>query len=249
MFSAFDTFFLPFRGINLILIKGLRKFVIAPLLINLLLYSLFAWVGYSYFDDFINWLLPEDSWLSFLEFLLWPLFALSYLILTFYSFTVLANILAAPFNGLLAEKVEEELTGKLPPKIGGSLIKDLIPSMMREISKLSYFLTRAIPILILMLIPGVNVIGSVIWLLFGFWFLTIEYADYTMDNHGIHPKDQRKKLRAQPIQALAFGAGASLLMMIPLLSFAAMPASVAAGTMYWVRVLNSSVTPDSNNCQ
>ncbi|MCP4270987.1 MAG: sulfate transporter CysZ, partial [Gammaproteobacteria bacterium] len=48
----------------------------------------------------------------------------------------------------------------------------------------------------------------------------------------------RKKLRAQPIQALAFGAGASLLMMIPILSFAAMPASVAAGTMYWVRNLN-----------
>ncbi|MCP4271360.1 MAG: sulfate transporter CysZ [Gammaproteobacteria bacterium] len=238
MFSAFDTFLLPFRGINLILIKGLRKFVIAPLVINLLLYSIFAWIGYSYFDDFINWLLPEDSWLSFLEFLLWPLFALSYLILTFYSFTILANILAAPFNGLLAEKVEEELTGKLPPRIAGSLIKDLIPSMMREISKLSYFLTRAIPILILMLIPGVNVIGSVIWLLFGFWFLTIEYADYTMENHGIHPKDQRKKLRAQPIQALAFGAGASLLMMIPILSFAAMPASVAAGTMYWVRHLN-----------
>jgi len=247
MFSAFDTFFLPFRGINLILIKGLRKFVIAPLVINLLLYSIFAWVGYIYFDDFINWLLPEESWLSFLEFLLWPLFALSYLILTFYSFTVLANILAAPFNGLLAEKVEEELTGKLPPKIGGSIIKDLIPSMMREISKLSYFLTRAIPILILMVIPGINVIGTVLWLLFGFWFLTIEYADYTMENHGIHPKDQRKKLRAQPFQTLAFGAGASLLMMIPILSFAAMPASVAAGTMYWVQHLNSDGTVYENS--
>jgi len=242
MFSAIDTFFLPFRGISMILKKDIRKFVIVPLVINLLLYSIFAWVGYSYFDNFINWLLPEDSWWSFLEWILWPLFALSYLILTFYSFTVLANILAAPFNGLLAEKVEEKLTGNLPPKIGGSLIKDLIPSMMREISKFSYFLTRAIPILILMLIPGINVIGTLLWLLFGFWFLTIEYADYTMENHGIRPKEQRSKLRTRPIETLAFGAGASLLMMIPILSFAAMPASVVAGTMYWVKHLNIEST-------
>lgn len=239
MFSAIDTFFLPFRGLELLLTRGIRKFVIMPLLINLSLYSLFAWVGYSYFDNFINWLLPEDSWLSFLEWILWPLFALSYLVLTFYSFTVLANILAAPFNGLLAEKIEQQLTGKLPPKLGGSLIKDLIPSMMREINKLSYFLTRAVPILILMIIPGVNVLGTLLWLFFGFWFLTIEYADYTMENHGIHPREQRRKLKAKPLQSLAFGAGVSLLMIIPILSFAAMPASVAAGTLYWVKYLHS----------
>ncbi len=123
MFSAINTFLLPFNGLNLIMTKGIRKFVIVPLIINLLLYSLFAWIGYTNFGYFISQLLSADSWWSFLKWILWPLFVLSYLILTFYSFTILANILAAPFNGLLAEKVEQKLTGHSPPKIALSWLE------------------------------------------------------------------------------------------------------------------------------
>lgn len=237
MFSAIDVFFLPFQGLTLILSKGVRKFVVVPLIINITLYILIGSIAFNYFDVFINSLLPEDSWLSFLEWLLWPLFALTYLVLTFYTFTILANIIAAPFNGVLAEKVEEKLTGQAPPEISGSILKDTVPAIMGELGKLSYFLVRAIPILILMLIPGVNVVASVLWLMLGFWFLTIEYADYTMANHGLMPKEQRQLLRKQPIRVLAFGSAASLLMLIPVLNFAAMPATVAGGTKYWVKHL------------
>jgi len=239
MSSPISVFTLPFQGLGLMLSPGIKRFVIMPLLINILIYVGIAWIGITYFDAFIESFLPEDSWLSFLEWLLWPLFAISYLIVMFYSFTILANILAAPFNGLLAEKIEEKLTGKAPPEVSGSLLKDAIPAMLGELGKLWYFISRAIPILICMLIPGVNIIASFVWILFGFWFLTFEYAEFTLSNHALKAKEQRKLLRSQPLSVLSFGASVSLLMLIPVVGFAVMPASVAGGTLFWIRNLKS----------
>jgi CysZ protein len=52
------------------------------------------------------------DWLGWLEWLLWPVFILALLIIVFYSFTLIANLIASPFNGLLAEKTEALLTGR-----------------------------------------------------------------------------------------------------------------------------------------
>ena len=123
-------------------------------------------------------------------------------------------------------------------------MKDMLPAITAEIGKLVYFLVRAVPLLILMLVPGINLIASILWLAFGVWFMAVEYADYTMGNHGIVPKKQRQILRKQPLGALAFGAASSLLMIIPLVNLAAMPASVAGGTLYWVRNLSSEDLTD-----
>ncbi len=51
------------------------------------------------------------SWLSFLNYLLWPLFVVLVVLMVFFTFTMLANIIAAPFNGFLAEKVEVVVRG------------------------------------------------------------------------------------------------------------------------------------------
>lgn len=55
------------------------------------------------------------------------------------------NWLAAPFNGLLAEKVEQLLTGK-PMNTGSGMdvVKDLPRILGREWIKLKYYLPRAL---------------------------------------------------------------------------------------------------------
>ena len=54
-------------------------------------------------------------WLEWLSFLVWPIFIIASLLLVFFSFSVIANFLAAPFNSLLAETTEQYLTGKNNP--------------------------------------------------------------------------------------------------------------------------------------
>jgi len=236
------AFFMPFRGLSMLFHSGLRGYVLIPLLINILVFSLTAWLATSYFAEFINWALPLDSWLRNLEWILWPLFALAYAVLTFYGFTMVANLIASPFNGILAGKIEHIITGKLPEETDTSVLAAIIPAISSELGKIWYFLLRAIPVLIMMLIPGLNAIGSILWLLLGFWFLTLEYADYPMDNHGLRPRQQRTRLRERPLKSWSFGAGATLLMMIPVLNFAAMPASVAGATLFWLKYLSAQQT-------
>ncbi|MBU0498751.1 MAG: sulfate transporter CysZ [Gammaproteobacteria bacterium] len=221
-------------GLRLVLKPELRHFVLIPFLINLLVFSGLIWLGLTQFEGLMGWLLPAEGWFSYLRWLLWPLFALAAVLIVFYSFTAFANLIAAPFNALLAEKVEIHLTGRRPPQ-NGPLWKEALPSLLSELRKMLYFLLRAIPLLILFLIPGVNLAAPFLWLLFNAWFLALEYGGYPMGNHGIRFSDQLRRLKAQRLNSLGFGAGVTLLMLIPLLNFLAMPAAVAGATLLWVR--------------
>ena len=234
MLSIISGFFLPFQGLRQIIAPGLRRFVLVPLLVNLIIFSTLAYVGVHYFEVVLDAWLPESSWLAYLRWLFWLLFALTYAVMLFFTFTLLANLIAAPFNSLLAARVEERLTGALPPEDRTSLIKTIAPTITSEIGKLGYLITRAIPLLILMLVPGLNLLASVGWLLFGAWFLAVEYADYPMANHALNGSKQRERLRARRFKSLAFGAGVTVMMLIPVLQFAAMPAAVAGATRLWV---------------
>lgn len=231
--NPFAGFSFAISGLKMLFKPGLRQYILIPLAINILVFSLIGWLGYTQFDSLLNWILPQDSWFSFLRWLLWPLFALTTLLITFYTFTVVANLLAAPFNGILAAKVEEMITGVKPPASQEKLRAIIWPAIKSELRKLSYFMLRAIPLLVLFLIPGINLIAPFLWLIFSAWFLAIEYSDYPMGNHGIGFQEQYQRLKTTRLTALGFGGGITLLMMIPLLSFAAMPAAVIGATRIW----------------
>ncbi len=232
------------RGFRLIMRPGLRRFVLIPLLVNTVIFSLLAWLGISQFQELIDWLLPEESWFAFLRWLLWPLFVLTMLLVIVYSFTVLANLIAAPFNSLLAEQVELMLSGLKPQQASGSLMKNLIPTLRSEFGKLGYFLIRALPLLILFAIPGINIIAPFLWLLFNAWFLALEYADYPMANNNLEFEAQLARLKASRLTSLGFGTGTTLLTMVPVLNFLAMPAAVAGATLYWHEQLKAADQTD-----
>jgi len=224
------------RGLGLISKPGIRPFVLIPLMINILVFSLLIWLGVDQFEALMDRFLPaEGSWLAWLRWLLWPLFAIAIVLVIFYTFTVFANLFAAPFNGLLAEKVERYLGGELPQQPGGikQTMKDILPSLLSEARKMGYFLLRAIPLLILFLIPGLNLAAPFLWMAFSAWFMAVEYGDFPMANHGLKFKEQHRRLKQSRLTALAFGGGLTLMMMVPLLNFFAMPAAVAGATVFW----------------
>jgi len=131
--------------------------------------------------------------------------------------------------------VEQHLTGQ-PIDAGSwqSLLKDIVPSLLSELRKLLYFLLRALPLGILFLLPGINLVAPFLWALFSAWMLAIEYADYPMANHSLHFAAQRKLLRDRRWLSLGFGGGTLLMTMTPLLNFLAMPVAVAGATAMWV---------------
>jgi CysZ protein len=228
------------EGLRLVRLPGLRRFVMIPLLVNSLLFAGLMFAAVSGFERLLDYLLgflPE--WLHWLQYLLWPLFAISALVVLAYSFTLIANLLAAPFNGVLAEAVEKHLTGQPLAQAGDwrALLADIVPSLLSELHKLGYFALRGLPLLLLFVIPGINLAAPLLWTLFGAWMLALEYGDYPMGNHGLKFRDQRPRLRARRMLALGFGLGVLGMTVIPVVNFLAMPVAVAGATALWVREL------------
>jgi CysZ protein len=222
---------------------GLRRFVLVPLIINITIFAALVWVGAHYYDLAMDAWLPEEGWLSYFRWFLWLLFALTYAVILFFGFTLIANLIAAPFNSVLAARVEEKLTGNPPPEDKTSVLKSLPPALASELGKLFYLATRAIPLLVLMLVPGLNVLAGIGWLVFGAWFLALEYGDYPMANYAINAAEQRGRLRQRRLQSLAFGGGIAVMMLVPVLQFAVMPAAVAGATRFWIDDLKSLDKP------
>ncbi len=222
------------RGFDLIKTKGLKRFVFIPLTVNLLLFaSAFYWL-FSHLNEQLtrlqNWL-PE--WLSWLNWLLWPLAVISALIVFSLLFNTLTNWLAAPFNGLLSEKVERHLTGQSLGDDGLlAIVKDIPRTLGREATKLIYYLPRALVFLLgLLFLP---VLGQILWFAFTAWMMAIQYCDYPFDNHKVPFGKMRGSLGEKRMLSFSFGAAATLFAMIPVINFLVMPVAICGATAMWV---------------
>lgn len=237
--GLFNGFGHVVTGLSLITRKGIRPFVLLPLLVNIILFSLGIWLAESQFEYWMNRLLP--SWLSWLEWLLWPLFAILIVFVIFYAFSMLANLIAAPFNSLLAERVEASLYGRpIPGFEGWKSIPGLIVRTFRsELAKLWYMGKWFLLLLILTLVPGVNIIAPLLWTLFGAWMLAIEYVDYPMGNHNLFFREELATLKQTRTEAFGFGGALALLTAIPVVNFFVMPIGVAGATAMWVKRLSN----------
>lgn len=223
------------QGFRLLGRPGLRRFVVVPVLVNLLLFGGLIGLAYGWVDHTARYFIDRlPEWLHWLSYLVVPVFVVTSLVVIFYSFSVLANLIAAPFNGLLAEAVEYHLTGRQLQADWGQVIRDIPPSLFSELRKLLYFALRAVPLLLLMLVPGVNMAASLLWLLFSAWMMTVQYVDYPMANHSLFFSEQRARLRRRPLLAWSFGALVMLATLVPVVNFLIMPAAVAGATALWV---------------
>jgi CysZ protein len=220
-----------FRGLSLLNKPGVRRFVIIPLLINILIFAGLIWLSADQFGGFIDWMTPSlPDWLLWLTWLLWLIFGLMAFIVLFFGFSILANLVGAPFNSYLAAAVEQHLTGQTLPDTGKSLWQDVAEAVLGELKKILYYLLWAIPLLILNFIPGLNLLSPVLWAVFGAWMLSLEYLDYPLGNYGLTFTAIRRKIREQRMLSLGFGGAVMLATLIPLFNFLVMPVAVAGAT-------------------
>jgi len=227
-------------GLRLMTRPGVRRYVLVPLAINALLFATAIVLAGGWIGALLeSWLPP---WLALLEWLLWPLFILLALLVVFFSFTFVANLIGAPFNGPLAAAVETAL-GEAPGETSpgwAQLCAEGAGAVLSELRKIAYLAVRAIPLVVLSLIPGLQPLAALAWFAFGAWALSIEYADYPLGNHGLGFAEQRALLAAHRPVALGFGAAVTALTLIPVLNFVAMPAAVAGATSLWVGTLREA---------
>lgn len=225
------------QGFHLICQPGLRTFVIIPLLVNIVLFIWGFYFAYTQLElafSYLNNLLPD--YLNWLNFILWPLAILALIIIVAFIFSSVMNWIAAPFNGILAEKVELMLTEQsINSDSTIDTIKDVPRMLKREWLKLKYYLPKAIGFLILFLLPIIGqTLAPILWFLFTAWMMAIQYCDYPFDNHKISFDDMKFSLNQVRGTCFSFGATVTLFSMIPIVNFIVMPVAICGATAMWV---------------
>lgn len=230
------------RGFGLLGRPELRRYVAIPLTLNLMIFGALLGAGWEVIENLTHRLvalLPD--WLQFLQWILWPLAALLVLVAAAYLCSACANIVASPFNALLAEKAEALLTATAPPSAadGGMLaaLADAPRSIVKELRKILFYLPRALVIFALSLLPPLYPVAPLMWFGLGAWMLALEYCDYPMDNHRYTLLEVRTRLASERLTTYGFGAAAMLGSMVPLLNLIIMPAAVCGATLYWTERL------------
>ncbi|MFC4699095.1 sulfate transporter CysZ [Glaciecola siphonariae] len=226
-----------FQGFELIRTKGLKRFVFVPLFINIVLFSTAFYFVLDYIQygvDYIIGFIPDFlGWLKeALIYILWPIAVVTVLLVFALIFGTFANWIAAPFNGLLSEKVERHLLNQDMGNEGLlDALKDVPRTLGRELSKLVYFLPRALGFLILFFI--LPLVGQILWFLFNAWMMAVQYCDYPFDNHKIGFKPMRMHLLEQKSRCFGFGIMVSLFSLVPILNFLVMPVAICGATAMW----------------
>lgn len=225
------------QGLAMILLPQLRWFVLIPLLINILVFSAMVYWASGYFSLWMTKLTGwVPNWLSFLEYLVWPLLFLGLAAVVFFTFTIIGNFIAAPFNALLAEKVQRMEGADMPDMQLSDWLSVVPKSLGRELRKLFYYFPRALLLLLLSFIP---LVGMVLWFLFNGWMMAVQYCDYAADNRGVSFAQMKTRLRPQITKCWPFGAVVNLAMLIPLLNLLIIPAAVVGATLFWEREIES----------
>lgn len=240
-FSAGPTYLL--RGFAMLGEPSLRRYVVVPILINIVLIvalvSLFGWQLDSWLDTALRGL---PNWLGWLETLLWWIGILLSTLAFCYVFTLLANLIASPFNGLLSAQVERLVTGTAPES-GMGLAREMADGVFGELRRLRYYFGRALLLallsLVLFFIPLANLAIAPLWFVFGAFMLSFEYLDQPMANRGLRFDAKLGELRARRWRHLGFGSLVTVMTAIPLANLVVMPAAVVGATLLYLESMNS----------
>jgi len=219
---------------------GLRRFVLIPLIANIVLFSLVGWLLYGFIVDFYEAaMLTVPEWLQFLSWIITPLLWLIGGLMTGYMSTLIVLMLTSPFHALLAEKVEEAITGEPVPALDGiaAALLEVPRALFRELRKVLYYVPMAVGVLILTIVPLFNAFAPLAWFLLGAWMMSLQFVDYPMDNHRLAFRDVRDACAARRLSTIGFGGTVAFFTGIPLLNLIVIPAAVIGATLLWCEEL------------
>lgn len=222
------------KGVHLVKDPDIRSYVVIPLSINILLFGGLIWFGFSMFSPLVDSIMAYvPGFLDFLEIFIWIFISLLTAFTIFFVFTPIANLIAAPFNALMSEKIEQKLTGA--ECTSEANIRELmINAVKSQLRKLLYIAIWSVALLLVSIIPLINFIAPFLWIVFGSWLLALEYMDYPMGNHDKTFDEQKQVLKSKRGLSLGFGLGTLVITSIPFINFFAIPIAVAGATALYV---------------
>lgn len=238
--------FYVLKGYRLLLDKNYRIYALVPILLNSVLFIGFyigLYFSFEHAGELFNFKAPSwlPDWmgsLSWIATLLYWIMVVGIAMVFSFVFATLASlitiILSAPVLSLLVEKI---LCHSL--SLPSHSVKQLVlGALSRELTKGLYFVPRALGVglfgLVLFVLPGLKVLSSLLFFVFGSWMLSLENLDFVNEALGQSFKNTRDTVKQKRLLCFSYGVGTMISTMIPLVNFFSIPANLAGGTLLWL---------------
>jgi len=229
----------PLRAIKFFRRKpGLLKYLAIPFFINLLVFVTTAYFGLDLFQGMLESYAPStEVWYGILlYYLVWTVVLLLTTVVVFFSFTVIGNLIASPFNELLSEQTEELVHGTRNEESFSlrRFWKESRYAILVEIKKMAVFVSCMVVLFGLNFIPGIgSLIYAVLTPLFTLFFLVIEYMAFVLMRKQLSFTEQRRYIFKHPILMLGYACGVFCMLAIPFIQFFCIPLAVVGATLLW----------------
>ena len=222
---------------------GLWKYFGVPMLISFLTAGLIGVAAWGFSDNIGGWISKAWVWewgsetfRSISDFIGGAIVVVIGLIL--YKHVVMA--LSAPFMSPVSEKIEAHLLGNEHTHRNTTFGAQLWRGVRINVRNLLMELLFTVPLLILSLIPGVNIITSILLFLMQSYYAGFGNMDYTLERHFSYD-DSLKFVRSHSGIAIGNGIVFMGMLFIPIIGIIlVLPLSVTASTTETVRLIQES---------
>jgi len=234
------------HGFRLAFAKGMKRWTLAPVALNVMLYGAAAWG----FMHGVEWVVQAsvgdvDRWYDYLLLVFVGVGAIVLFgLLCFFTFVLAVSILTAPFADVLSEKTEAALTGK---KLDGAFtVGRFVKDILRGIAHAVKLLLMQLVVLVVGLFPIVGpplaIAGTAI-------LLALEFMDHPMARRRMAFREKRRLTFAARWHSLGFGLGAMLWLIVPGINLVCVPAAVCGATALYLEIAGDDARTLTNSAK
>lgn len=218
--------------------KGYKKYFILPFMLNVIVLGSIVYFSFTTLDPIISDLLKGDSTIfSILRVIIRPFLFLILAFISIFLYSIIGNIITAPFNDLLSEKVENLISGEtFDEKFSISLI---IQDMIRIVSNIIRLLLLVVIInLFLLFLNLIPVVGQILYSILSFmvtgFFFGFQFFDFPLERRRYVFKEKLSIAWKFKFMIVGLGTGFFLISLIPIVGFLSLNLGAAAATILFI---------------
>ena len=221
---------------------SMRIYPIIPILVTFVVFVFGIYFGFGFLNDLFNEhtsLEENASWWAMVLSVIWTVVLLGTLFISSgYLFVMVTKIFAAPFNDLLSEKVELIYNPDYaePEHPFQHFIATIYPTVMEEIKKVSLILLGYMIVFLTFIIPGINIISPILYVLYSILVISIDFVDYPLARRFYTIEQKKTFIKENSLQLYGLGTALFLLFMVPFMQLFIIPIAVVSGTLLFIDI-------------
>jgi CysZ protein len=225
--------------------SSLLRLSLIPLVINFVFLCAGLVYSINHISDVVSHIVSQpEAWYQYiLYYFVVILTTVSLFLIVVFIVLTLANVLAFPFNSLLAERAlrihEPAHGGK------GQWFAKAKANLAALFRRTLVFLIVGCLLIIATLIPGLGVIGAGV----GVFLMAYDRLDYGFDHFAWTFQQRKRFVRGNFWEIMGFAVGLGLTTSIPMLNILIQPGSVVAGSLMVAKINRREVTLEGSHSQ